>query len=421
METKYLIIGAGISGLSFAGACGGDYLIVEKEKEAGGLCRTIYQDGFVWDYAGHFFHFANPDIQSFFERQIRAEDMVQCEKKTNINYYNNLVDYPFQANIHQLPKQEFIDCLYDLFHKNEKQEYDSFEEMLYGKFGKSITEKFLKPYNEKLYACDLNSLDSDAMGRFFPYVKPLEIIDNMKKGNVSTYNGFFDYPKKGAKFFVDILLKDMKEKKLLLNTSVKSVDLEKKTAYTGEDEIHYEYLINTVSLKSFVKDILKNNDGRYNLAEKLTCNKVLVFNLGFDKPALDRSIHWSYFPDKDINFYRVGYYSNILQTDQLSMYVEIGFKEDEEVDVKKQLDLTMDSLRKSGIITGHQLISHNVLLINPAYVHITTSSMKEIQNFMKYLEDKGAYSIGRYGKWTYCSIEDCMLEARELGKKLGAK
>ncbi len=39
--------------------------------------------------------------------------------------------------------------------------------MLYEKFGKNISEKFLVPYNEKLYACDLNMLDSDAMGRFF--------------------------------------------------------------------------------------------------------------------------------------------------------------------------------------------------------------------------------------------------------------
>ncbi len=29
-ETKYLIIGAGISGLTFANYCKGDYLLVEK-------------------------------------------------------------------------------------------------------------------------------------------------------------------------------------------------------------------------------------------------------------------------------------------------------------------------------------------------------------------------------------------------------
>ena len=33
--------------------------------------------------------------------------------------------------------------------------------MLYGKFGVSIVEKFLRPYNEKLYAVDLRKLDKD--------------------------------------------------------------------------------------------------------------------------------------------------------------------------------------------------------------------------------------------------------------------
>ncbi len=60
-----------------------------------------------------------------------------------------------------------MNCLYDLFNKEEKETYDNFLDMLYGKFGKSITEMFLKPYNEKLYACDLTKLDKDAMGRFF--------------------------------------------------------------------------------------------------------------------------------------------------------------------------------------------------------------------------------------------------------------
>ena len=40
-NVKYLIIGAGISGLTFANYADGDYLIIEKEKEVGGYCRTI--------------------------------------------------------------------------------------------------------------------------------------------------------------------------------------------------------------------------------------------------------------------------------------------------------------------------------------------------------------------------------------------
>lgn len=121
-----------------------DYLIIEKEEHPGGLCRTFYQDGFVWDFAGHFFHFATPEIKTFFEQKIKLDDMVQCIKETNINYHGSTINYPFQMNIHQLPKDEFIDCLYDLFHREEKENYSSFQDMLYGKFGKSITEEILK-------------------------------------------------------------------------------------------------------------------------------------------------------------------------------------------------------------------------------------------------------------------------------------
>ena len=33
------------------------------------------------------------------------------------------------------------------------------------------------------------------------------------------------------------------------------------------------------------------------------------------------------------------------------------------------------------------------------------------------MEKYDAYSIGRYGSWTYCSIEDCIREAIALVKK----
>ena len=53
-KIKYLIIGAGISGLTFANYIKNDYLILDKESEVGGYCRTIRKGDFIWDYAGHF-------------------------------------------------------------------------------------------------------------------------------------------------------------------------------------------------------------------------------------------------------------------------------------------------------------------------------------------------------------------------------
>ena len=206
-NVKYLIIGAGISGLSFANCVKDqDYLIIEKEAEAGGYCRTIRKGDFVWDYAGHFFHFKTDEHKKMFIDNVEKDDIINKDKCTKILYKDKLIDYPFQTNIHELEKQEFIECLYDLFNKEEKENYDNFLDMLYGKFGKAIVEKFLKPYNEKLYACDLKNLDTEAMGRFFPYADLKQIINNMKDNKDSSYNNKFLYPRKGAGSFIDIVI-----------------------------------------------------------------------------------------------------------------------------------------------------------------------------------------------------------------------
>ena len=100
------------------------------------------------------------------------EDILTVTRDSRILYGEGFVDFPFQKNIHQLPKEEFIECLYDLYFREDAAEEvapDSFQGMLYEKFGRAISEKFLVPYNEKLYACDLEELDREAMGRFFPH------------------------------------------------------------------------------------------------------------------------------------------------------------------------------------------------------------------------------------------------------------
>ena len=37
------------------------------------------------------------------------------------------------------------------------------------------------------------------------------------------------------------------------------------------------------------------------------------------------------------------------------------------------------------------------------------------------LNKKNIYSIGRYGKWTYCSMEDCMIQGEEIYKAINQK
>lgn len=421
-NVKYLIIGAGISGLTFANYAKGDYLIIEKENEVGGYCRTIKKKGYVWDYAGHFFHFSTDEFRKKFLDSVDPADIKYKNKDTKIIYKNALIDYPFQTNIHQLEKDEFIDCLYDLFHKEEKEDYDNFLDMLYGKFGKSIVEKFLKPYNEKLYAVDLTMLDKDAMGRFFPYADIPAIIDNMKANKDSTsYNNTFLYPKNGAGSFIQILYDALDKSKVLLNHKVVKIDNAKKVAELDDgSKINYEYLINSSPLNDFLAYF--EGEEFANLRDSLSYNKVLVFNLGFNKKSKYTEEHWMYIPDKNVNFYRIGFYDNILDADKLSMYIEIGYGKDAVItkeDVDTQLRVTLENLLKLGIIDKDmKLEEHSTIIMSPAYVHINTETEKKIQDFKDKEAKNNIYTIGRYGAWTYCSMEDCMIAAKELADSL---
>lgn len=420
-KVKHLVIGAGISGLTFANYCGEDYLIVEKENEVGGYCRTIKKGEYIWDYAGHFFHFNTEEFKKKFLNQMPQEDIIYNEKCTKIVHNNSFIDFPFQTNIHQLEKQEFIDCLYDLFNKEEKEHYDNFLDMLYGKFGKSIVEKFLKPYNEKLYAIDLQELDVDAMGRFFPYANKEEIINNMKKHEVNSYNSSFLYPRNGAGSFIEILYKELDEQKVLLNTEVKSIDLiNKKAILSNGTEVLYEHLINTIPLNKFLELV----GGYQDLIDEMSYNKVLVFNLGFDKKSeLCTKEHWLYVASKDCNFYRCGFYNNILGQEKLSMYIEIGYNKSAvvtEKDVAAQLELTLDNLKKLGITDeSTKLVDYSVIMMDPAYVHINTLTNAKIDSLKRNFADMDVYTIGRYGAWIYNSMEDSMLKAKELAEKIG--
>ena len=346
----------------------------------------------------------------------KSDNIIEQEKNTKIYYKGKLINYPFQTNIHELEKDEFIDCLYDLYYKNEKEEYDNFLDMLYGKFGKSIVEKFLKPYNEKLYACDLEKLDKDAMGRFFPYANFEDIINNMKKQQHSTYNDKFLYPKYGAQTFIDAIYNELDKENVWLNTSINKIEEKDKYVITSSNQkIYFDYLINTISLNNFLK--LCSNDYYKRISNELSYNQVLVFNLGFEKKSEFKE-HWIYVPDKNINFYRIGFYDNILSNDKLSMYIEIGFSKDEKIDVSKQLNETLKNLEKMGIIKDNKLKEYMYIIMNPAYVHINNKDSNVVNEIFADLHNNNIYSIGRYGGWTYCSMEDCMIEAYRLAEEL---
>jgi protoporphyrinogen oxidase len=107
----------------------------------------------------------------------------------------------------------------------------------------------------------------------------------------------------------------------------------------------------------------------------------------------------------------------------MSLYIEIGYPSNAELDAT-QIDglrgRVVEDLRRAGLVTDHQLVSHHSIVLDPAYVHITKDSIAAVAKAKDVLATRGVYSIGRYGSWTYCSIEDNIIEARALAARFNA-
>ena len=430
-HVDHLVIGAGVTGLAFAnflqqqakdrGRPAPRVRVLEKASEPGGYCKTITQDGFVWDYSGHFFHFRHPEIEQYLRDRMRPDEVIRTvTKQSDILFGPSAqagahVDFPFQKNIHQLPREDFLEYLHDLYFRDEQSAdapEGSFEAMLYRKLGRGIAEKFLIPYNEKLYACPMSALDADAMGRFFPHVDIDDVIRNMKQADNSSYNASFTYPAGGAIQYIHALLKDLDDDVVCLDEGVVGIDLKAKVVTTTRRKLSFDRLVSSAPLNKLLGLCALEHD-----EAAFTWNKVLVFNLGFDKKGPD-NVHWRYFPDRGLRFYRVGFYDNIMAGPRMSLYVEIGAEKNASFDVEAEKGRVLDDLKKAGIVTDHQLVSWHSVVLDPAYVHITKASVAETDRVRKVLETAGVYSAGRYGAWTYCSIEDNILEAQELAARM---
>lgn len=436
-QRAHLVVGAGISGLAYANAVRAegarrgqdvDVLVVERDREPGGYCKTVRQDGFVWDYSGHFFHFRHPAIEAWLRERMPADAVRTVVKKSRVrpapDSPGREVDFPFQTHTHQLPREELVRCLGDLTEAS-RAVHDgpprSFKHMLERRYGRAICELFLVPYNEKLYATDLDRLDPDAMGRFFPRASLEDALQALRacragapSGGDGSYNATFTYPKGGAIEYVQALLRDLPAGSLALDEALVSVDLDQKVATTTKRRIAFERLVSSAPLPATLAACgVAFDPGVF------TSNQVLVFNLGFDKKGRD-DVHWVYFADPSLSFYRVGFYDNILgpasegASERMSLYVEVGMPAGAAVDVEALRERVLADLRRADVVKDHRLVSWHSVVMNPAYAHITRRSLAEVERSRALLAGFGVHPIGRYGGWTYCSIEDNIVEARAL-------
>ena len=106
-------------------------------------------------------------------------------------------------------------------------------------------------------------------------------------------------------------------------------------------------------------------------------------------------------------------------TNKCSLYVELGFNKDAKIEQSELLPCVLKDLQEAQIITADmRVVDYETIIMNPAYVHVSAEAMQYVTSQKQKLAQEDVYSIGRYGSWTYCSIEDNIKEARALAQKL---
>ena len=437
---KTIIIGAGITGLSCAYHLNNrtDYLVFERENTAGGLCRSITQDNFTFDYTGHAIHVRNEYAKQLVNKLLKGN--INTVNRNARIYSNNIfVQYPFQANLYGLPENVVRDCLtglVDSYLKYGKGKVDtglSFREWVLRVFGRGFGKHFFYPYNTKLWSVHPDKMTAKWAGDFVPRPKMEEVIigaiepQNKKFG----YNINFYYPGQGGiQSLINELFKSVNN--INFNTEVMRVDPAKKTVYTDSGEHNYEKLVSTMPLPELLDKIQRLPAGINDAGKKLAYASVLCINLGIKPKKLNKNhkFSWVYFPEKQFPFYRVGFYNNFsgksVPPGCISLYIELSYPGKPGNNIPELTtglyNRVLSGLRECGIISkGDEIITRNVLPIKYAYVVYDGYREQALNKILAYLNKNNIYSIGRYGAWKYSYIEESILDGKAVAEKLCRK
>lgn len=314
---EIVIIGTGPTGLSAAyhleqlGFT--DYILFEKESSVGGLCRSVYQDGFTFDYTGHFLHINDDYVRSFITNLIGLEHFNTITRQSFIYSRGVYTNYPFQINLFGLPHNVIADCIEGYIARDQSKHCttDSFADWVNKCFGPGFAKHFFTPYQTKIFAYDIRKISASWTGRFVPKTSLREIICGAlcapEKSSIG-YNAQFLYPLHGGiQSWLEKVAQHIKQP-IQLNTRVTHVDLKEKAVHLHNGHIEkFGYLINTMPLNCLLDCLKEKSSHRLKQATKyLKCNKVVNFNLGIKNHTLNDK-HWIYYPEKHYPFYRIGF------------------------------------------------------------------------------------------------------------------
>jgi protoporphyrinogen oxidase len=389
-----LVIGAGPTGIGAAARAaerGLDYLVVERETSVGGAASSFHDDqGFTWDIGGHVLH---NHFQSFADAiEVSGVELLDIERNGQVWIGGRFVPTPIQQQLEALPTDT-----------DPEADVDDLLAYYRTRFGHALTERFFRPFTEKMWAYPLDGLDHEwtslRSGSGKANVPELRIATPDRP---KTVRETFPYPKGGTgalwQGIADALLDPAR---LRLGVAVVELDAENRVA-TLEDgtTIEYDQCVTTAPLPSVMRW------AGIPAEPSFVSSTVHAVGLGFEGEIPEALADKTYMssPDENVPWYRLTVLSNYDQDNagegRWSVLCETSTSTWRHVTAEEALEGTRRSLEGFGADLS-KVASTWTRLIPMGYPLPVLGRDDALHRVDDQLIGLGIRARGRFGGWRY--------------------